>query len=61
MQGLESNPRMRSAVDCGKTARGDMREEIPAGNTFGGKQSSQGGKVMLLSHCSFFLQTSADR
>ena len=40
-----------------------MREEIPVGNTFGGKQSSQGGKVMMLSrvhHCSFFLQTSAD-
>ena len=54
---------MRSAVDCGKMARGDVREEIAMGNTFGGKQSSQGGKVMVLSrvhHCSFFLQTSTD-
>ena len=50
MQGLESNPRKRSAVDCGEMARGDMREEIVVGNAFGGKQRSQGGKVMMLSH-----------
>ena len=39
-QGLESNPRVRTAVDCGETARGNGRE-IVAGNTFGGKWGSQ--------------------
>ena len=41
---------MRSAVDCGEMARGDMKEEIVVGNAYGGKQRSQGGKVMMLSH-----------
>jgi len=32
-QGLESNPRVQSAVDCGETTQGDMKEEIEVGKT----------------------------
>ena len=41
---------MRSAVDCGETTQGDMREEIVVGNVCGGKPGSHGSKAMLLSH-----------
>ena len=47
--GLESNPRVRSAVDCTETAGGGIME-ITVGNTFGGKPGSHGGKAILLSH-----------
>ena len=41
---------MKSAVDCGGTTQGDMREEIVVGNVCGGKPGSHGSKAMLLSH-----------
>ena len=47
---MESNPRVRSAVDCREMAPGDVREEIAEGIAFGGKSGSHGGKVILLSH-----------
>ena len=39
---------MRSAVDCGQTDQGDMREEIVVGSAGGGKPGSHGSKVILL-------------
>ena len=48
--GMENNPRVRSAVDCGKTSQGDVREEIVVGNACGGKSGSHGSKTVLLSH-----------
>ena len=48
--GLWSNPRVRAAVDCGETDRGDVREKIVVGNACGGKPGSHGNKVILLSH-----------
>ena len=45
-----SNPRVRAAVDCGETDRGDVREEIVVGNACGGKLGSHGSKAILLSH-----------
>ena len=50
MKGLESNPKVRSAVDCGEMPHGDVREEIAVGNTFGEKLGGHGGKVTQLSH-----------
>ena len=47
--GLGSNPRVRAAVDCGETGRGDVREEIVVGNACGGKPGSHGSKAILLS------------
>ena len=47
---METNLRAKVAVDCGKKARGVVREEIIVGNAFGGKLGSYGGKVTLLSH-----------
>ena len=47
--GLQSSPRVRSAADCTWTAGGGIRE-ITAGNTFGGKPGSRGGKAIPLSH-----------
>ena len=44
------NPRVRAAVDCGETDRGDVREEIVVGNACGGKPGSHGSKAILLSH-----------
>ena len=41
---------MRSAVDCGKTSQGDVREEIAVGNACGGKSGSHGSKAIPLSH-----------
>ena len=38
---MESNPREKSAIDCG-----EMREEMAVGNAFGGKP----GKAIMLSH-----------
>ena len=48
--GLWINPRVRAAVDCRETDRGDMREEMVVGNTCGRKQGSHGSKEILLSH-----------
>ena len=48
--GLWSDPRARTAGDCGETNQGDVREEIVVGNACGGKPGSYGSKVMLLSH-----------
>ena len=45
-----SNLRVRSAVDCGKTSQGDVREEIVVGNACGGKSGSHGSKAIPLSH-----------
>ena len=45
-----SNPRARAAVDCGKTDRGDVREETVVGNACRGKLGSHGSKAILLSH-----------
>ena len=50
VKGLESNPKVRSAVDCGEMPHGDVREEIAVGNTFGEKLGGHGGKVTQLSH-----------
>jgi len=47
---LWSDPRARTAGDCGETNQGDVREEIVVGNAYGGKPGSYGSKVMLLSH-----------
>ena len=44
------NPRVRAAVDCGETDRGDVREEIVVGNAGGRKLGSHGSKAILLSH-----------
>ena len=41
---------MRAAVDYRETDQGDVREETVVGNACGGKPSSQGSKVILLSH-----------
>jgi len=41
---LESNPRVKSTVDCGKMAQRDMREETALGNAFGGELSSPGAR-----------------
>ena len=49
-KGLESNPKVRSAVDYGEMAHRDVREEIAVGNTFGEKLGSHGSKVTVLSH-----------
>ena len=46
--GMENNPRVRSAVDCGGDNQGDMREETVVGNACGGKLGSRGGKAILL-------------
>jgi len=47
---LWSNPRARAADDCRETDRGELREEIVAGNACGGKLGSYGSKAVLLSH-----------
>ena len=44
-----SGPRLRAAVGCGETDRGDVREEAVVGNAGGGKAGSHGSKVKLLS------------
>ena len=41
---------MRSAVDYGEMARGDVREETAVGNACGGKSGSHRSKAILLSH-----------
>ena len=41
---------MRAAVDCGEKEQGDVRKEIVVGNACGGKPSSHGSKVILMSH-----------
>ena len=35
-----SNPKVRAAVDCRETDRGDVREEIVVANASGGKPST---------------------
>ena len=45
-----SKPRVRAAVDCGKTDWEDVREKIVVGNACRGKPGSHGNKVILLSH-----------
>ena len=45
-----SNARVRAAVDCRETDRGDVKEEIVVGNACGEKPGSHGSKVILLSH-----------
>ena len=47
---MESNPRVRSAVDCREMAQGDVREEIAVGNACGEISSSHGCEAILLSH-----------
>ena len=47
---LGSNHRARAAVDCGEMDRGDVKEEIVAGNACGGKLGSHGSKEILLRH-----------
>ena len=44
------NPRVKVALDCRETDRGDVREEIVVGNACGGKPGSHGSKAILLSH-----------
>ena len=48
--GLWSNPKVRAAVDCRETDRGDVREESVWGNACGGKPGSHGSKAILLGH-----------
>ena len=50
VSGLWNNPRVRAAIDCRKTNRGDVREEIVVGNACVGKPGSHGSKAILLSH-----------
>ena len=50
VQGLWINPRVRAAVDCRETDRGDVREGIVVGNVCEGKLGSHGSKTILLSH-----------
>ena len=45
-----SKPRARSGVDCGETARRDVREETVVRNACGRKPGSHDGKTILLSH-----------
>ena len=45
-----SNCRVRAAVDCREMYGGDVRKEIVVGNACGGKPSSHGSKVILMSH-----------
>ena len=45
VQGLQSNPRARAAVDCGEMRGGDC-----GGKCCGGKPGSLESKVILLSH-----------
>ena len=40
----------KQGEDCCWHAQGDIREEIVAGNAFGGKPGSHGGRAILLSH-----------
>ena len=44
-----SNPRARTAVDCGEMDLGDVREEIVVGNAYRGEPGSHGSKAILLS------------
>ena len=46
---MESNPRVRSAVDFRKKALGDVRK-ITVGNAFVGNPGNHEGKAVLLSH-----------
>ena len=48
--GLWTEPRARTAVDCGEMDREEVREEIVVGNACGGKPGSHGSKTILLSH-----------
>ena len=41
---------MRAAVDCREKDQGDVRKEIVVGNACGGKPSSHGSNVILMSH-----------
>ena len=50
VQGLWSNPKARAAVDCRKTDRGEVREEIVVGSACGRKPGSHRSKAILLSH-----------
>ena len=50
VQGLWINPRVRAAVDCRETDRGDVREETVVGSACGGKPGSHGSKAIRLSH-----------
>ena len=45
-----SNPRARAAADSREMHRGDVREEIVVGNTFGGELDNHGSKAILLGH-----------
>ena len=38
-----------TALDCGETDQGDVREEIMVGNAGGGKPGSHGSKAILQS------------
>ena len=48
--GIVEESRVRSVVDGGEMALGDMREETVVGNACGGKPGSLGSKAILLSH-----------
>ena len=41
-----SNPRARTAVDCGERDPGDVREETVVGNSCGGKSGSHGSRAV---------------
>ena len=49
-EGLWSNPRVRSAVDCWDIAPGHVKEEIVVASACGGKPGSHGSKAVLLSN-----------
>ena len=48
--GVWSDPRKRSAVDCGEMDPGEVREKIVMGNACGGKPGSHGSKAILLNY-----------
>ena len=43
-----SNPKARTAVDCGEMDWGNVREETVVGNACGGKPGSRGSRVIML-------------
>ena len=48
--GIVSNPRARTAVDCGEMDWGNVREETVVGNACGGKSGSHRSEKIPLSH-----------
>ena len=48
--GVWSDPKVRAAVDCGETDRGEGRRETVMGNACGEKLGRHGSKAIMLSY-----------